>query len=129
MKITLPTIFTLLRIALIPVLMLVLYLPVQWNNEVAVAVFILAGFTDWLDGWLARKTKQTSRFGAFLDPVADKLMVRQDQNHHANDRHRISALCRSVAGPAGVSYRPGVTGDRSNADLVVNVSLSTGSLA
>lgn len=75
MKITLPTIFTLLRIALIPVLMLVLYLPVQWNNEVAVAVFILAGFTDWLDGWLARKTKQTSRFGAFLDPVADKLMV------------------------------------------------------
>ncbi|GAB4118568.1 MAG: CDP-diacylglycerol--glycerol-3-phosphate 3-phosphatidyltransferase [Gammaproteobacteria bacterium] len=75
MKLTAPTILTLLRIALIPVLMLVWYLPVPWRNELAVAVFILAGVTDWLDGWLARKTGQVSRFGAFLDPVADKLMV------------------------------------------------------
>jgi CDP-diacylglycerol--glycerol-3-phosphate 3-phosphatidyltransferase len=75
MKLTAPTILTLLRIALIPVLMLALYLPVPWRNELAVGVFILAGVTDWLDGWLARKTGQVSRFGAFLDPVADKLMV------------------------------------------------------
>lgn len=75
MKLTVPTILTLLRIALIPVLMLVMYLPVTWRNELAVAVFILAGVTDWLDGWLARRTGQVSRFGAFLDPVADKLMV------------------------------------------------------
>jgi len=75
MKLTAPTILTLLRIALIPVLMLVMYLPVSWRNELAVSVFILAGVTDWLDGWLARRTGQVSRFGAFLDPVADKLMV------------------------------------------------------
>ncbi len=75
MKLTAPTVLTLLRIALIPVLMLIMYLPVTWRNELAVAVFILAGVTDWMDGWLARKTGQVSRFGAFLDPVADKLMV------------------------------------------------------
>jgi len=75
MTLTAPTVITLTRIALIPVLMLAFYLPVTWQNELAVGVFILAGITDWLDGWLARRTAQTSRFGAFLDPVADKLMV------------------------------------------------------
>ena len=72
---TLPTLLTLLRIVLIPVLVVVFYLPFGWSNEVAVGVFVLAGITDWLDGWLARRTRQTSNFGAFLDPVADKLMV------------------------------------------------------
>ncbi|GAB4197300.1 MAG: CDP-diacylglycerol--glycerol-3-phosphate 3-phosphatidyltransferase [Wenzhouxiangellaceae bacterium] len=75
MHITLPTRLTLLRIAIIPVLMLCFYLPGQWANEAALALFILAGITDWLDGWLARRTGQQSRFGEFLDPVADKLMV------------------------------------------------------
>jgi CDP-diacylglycerol--glycerol-3-phosphate 3-phosphatidyltransferase len=75
MALTLPTILTLLRIASVPVLMLVMYLPFSWHNEAAVTVFIIAGVTDWLDGWLARSTGQMSRFGAFLDPVADKLMV------------------------------------------------------
>ena len=75
MKITLPTWLTLLRIAIIPVLVLGFYLPIQGANFIALALFILAGVTDWFDGWLARKYNWESRFGAFLDPVADKLMV------------------------------------------------------
>ncbi len=66
---------TLFRIALIPVLILALYMPYTWANELAVLIFIVASATDWLDGWWARRTGQTSSFGAFLDPVADKLMV------------------------------------------------------
>ena len=75
MKITLPTWLTLLRIAIIPVLAVVFYLPFAWSNLAALGLFILAGVTDWLDGWLARRYNSESRFGAFLDPVADKLMV------------------------------------------------------
>jgi len=75
MPLNAPIIMTLIRIALIPVLVLTLYLPFYWANELAVLIFIVAGVTDWLDGWWARRTGQTSSFGAFLDPVADKLMV------------------------------------------------------
>jgi CDP-diacylglycerol--glycerol-3-phosphate 3-phosphatidyltransferase len=72
---TVPNILTLLRIALIPVLVLVFYLPFSWSNVAATAVFGLAAITDWFDGYLARRLKQLSVFGAFLDPVADKLIV------------------------------------------------------
>ena len=72
---TLPTLLTLGRIALVPVLVVFFYLPFSWSNEACVAVFVLAAVTDWLDGWLARRTNQLSSFGAFLDPVADKIMV------------------------------------------------------
>ncbi|WP_028916943.1 CDP-diacylglycerol--glycerol-3-phosphate 3-phosphatidyltransferase [Pseudoxanthomonas sp. J35] len=75
MKLTVPTWLTLLRILLIPVLVAVFYLPYRWTNFAAAAVFILAAVTDWLDGWIARRYHQYSAFGAFLDPVADKLMV------------------------------------------------------
>lgn len=75
MVITIPTWLTLLRIAIIPVLVVVFYLPVAWANAGALILFIAAGITDWLDGWVARRTGQHSSFGAFLDPVADKLMV------------------------------------------------------
>lgn len=75
MKLTVPTILTLLRIVMIPVLVVVFYLPFKWTNFAAAAVFALASFTDWLDGWIARRYHQYSAFGAFLDPVADKLMV------------------------------------------------------
>ena len=75
MRITIPTALTLLRIVLIPVLVLVFYLPYKWTNFAAAAVFAIASITDWLDGWIARRYDQYSAFGAFLDPVADKLMV------------------------------------------------------
>ena len=71
----LPNALTGLRIALIPVLGLMFLLPHPWSNLIATAVFALAGITDWLDGYLARRLGQTSAFGAFLDPVADKLIV------------------------------------------------------
>ncbi|EAR20174.1 CDP-diacylglycerol--glycerol-3-phosphate 3-phosphatidyltransferase [Nitrococcus mobilis] len=71
----LPNLLTWLRIALIPVLGLIFLLPYPWSNATAAAIFAFAGLTDWLDGYLARRWGQTSAFGAFLDPVADKLIV------------------------------------------------------
>ena len=71
----LPNILTLFRIGLIPVFVVAFYLPFNWSNEAACIVFVVAAFTDLLDGFLARKLQQTSKLGAFLDPVADKLMV------------------------------------------------------
>ena len=76
----LPTALTWLRIVLIPVFVSVYYVPDAWLSQVArdwtgMGVFALAAITDWLDGYLARRWGQTSAFGAFLDPVADKLMV------------------------------------------------------
>jgi len=73
--IKLPNLLTLLRIVLIPVFILVYYLPYAWSPWLASGIFGLAAITDWFDGYLARKLEQTSPFGAFLDPVADKLMV------------------------------------------------------
>lgn len=70
-----PTLLTLGRIASIPVLILAFYLQSSWSNYLAAAIFLLAGLTDYLDGYLARRLNQSTRFGAFLDPVADKLMV------------------------------------------------------
>jgi CDP-diacylglycerol---glycerol-3-phosphate 3-phosphatidyltransferase len=70
-----PNLVTMSRIFLIPIFVLVYYMPGPWANIGAAIVFGIAGITDWLDGYLARKLKQSSRFGAFLDPVADKLMV------------------------------------------------------
>lgn len=72
---SIPTLLTWARIGLIPVFILVFYLPVSWANDVSVLLFVLAAITDWLDGYLARRLNQTSAFGAFLDPVADKLIV------------------------------------------------------
>lgn len=71
----LPNILTLSRIVMIPVFVAVFYLPVDWRFSVSAAIFALAGATDWLDGYLARRLNQATPFGAFLDPVADKLMV------------------------------------------------------
>jgi len=71
----LPNILSLLRIALIPVLIGCYFLPYETASIWATIVFVIASLTDWLDGYLARKWNQTSAFGAFLDPVADKLIV------------------------------------------------------
>jgi CDP-diacylglycerol--glycerol-3-phosphate 3-phosphatidyltransferase len=70
-----PNTLTLFRILLIPVFVLIFYLPYSWSFWASAAVFGLAGITDWLDGYMARKLDQSTPFGAFLDPVADKLMV------------------------------------------------------
>jgi len=70
-----PTFLTFIRIGLIPIFVLAYYVPVAWANVATTAIFVLAGITDWFDGYLARRLNQTSAFGAFLDPVADKLMV------------------------------------------------------
>lgn len=75
MQLTLPIILTLGRILLIPILVLFFYLPWRGANEACTVIFALAAITDWLDGYAARRMNQVSRFGAFLDPVADKLMV------------------------------------------------------
>ena len=75
MKLTIPTLLTLFRILLIPVLVIVFYLPYGWANYAATGVFVIGALTDWLDGWIARRYNQFSAFGAFLDPVADKLAV------------------------------------------------------
>ncbi len=70
-----PNILTLLRIVLIPVFVVLFYLPVEWARISCALVFAIAAVTDWFDGYLARRWGQVSPFGAFLDPVADKLMV------------------------------------------------------
>ncbi|MGD2081423.1 MAG: CDP-diacylglycerol--glycerol-3-phosphate 3-phosphatidyltransferase [Chromatiales bacterium] len=72
---SIPNILTLLRILLIPVFLGIFYLPVDWAARACAYVFAAAAITDWLDGYLARRLAQMSPFGAFLDPVADKLMV------------------------------------------------------
>lgn len=80
MHLNIPNTLTLMRIAVIPLFVGVFYLPTSWlsdpqMNLIATVLFVLAAITDWLDGYLARTLGQTSAFGAFLDPVADKLMV------------------------------------------------------
>lgn len=80
MPLNFPIVLTWLRIAMIPLLVALFYVPHDWlptttRDTIAALAFIVAAITDWLDGWLARRWNQTSSFGAFLDPVADKLMV------------------------------------------------------
>jgi CDP-diacylglycerol--glycerol-3-phosphate 3-phosphatidyltransferase len=71
----LPNILTALRIAFIPLIVTFFYLPIENNLYFSAGIFALAAWTDWLDGYLARRLDQSTPFGAFLDPVADKLMV------------------------------------------------------
>ena len=75
MKLNLANILTLLRIAAIPVVVVCFYSPLDYARPIAAVLFGLAAVTDMIDGWVARRFGQTSRFGEFLDPVADKLMV------------------------------------------------------
>ena len=80
MPFNIPILLTWLRVALIPLVVGVFYLPPGWlpvadRNLAATLVFLIAAITDWFDGFLARRWNETSSFGAFLDPVADKLMV------------------------------------------------------
>lgn len=75
MHFNLPNTLTWIRIVVIPLVVVVFFLPFWWARPAAAWLFVVAGVTDYFDGYLARKLNQTSSFGAFLDPVADKLMV------------------------------------------------------
>ena len=75
MKLNLPLLLTLGRVAVIPAVLLLFYVPWPYARQLATVLYAVACITDWFDGWLARRWNQTSRFGAFLDPVADKLLV------------------------------------------------------
>lgn len=72
---SIPNILTLIRIILIPVFVVIFYLPINGAHIIVAAIFAIACITDWWDGYLARRLKQTTKLGAFLDPVADKLIV------------------------------------------------------
>jgi CDP-diacylglycerol--glycerol-3-phosphate 3-phosphatidyltransferase/cardiolipin synthase len=79
-KLTLPTLLTWFRVVLVPVFVIIYYIPdsamsMPMKNFIAALIFVLAAITDYFDGYLARKLKQESNFGAFLDPVADKALV------------------------------------------------------
>lgn len=73
--INIPILLTYIRVGLIPFIVLFYYLPFTWARVAAVVLFILSAVTDWLDGYLARNWEQMTKLGAFLDPVADKLLV------------------------------------------------------
>ena len=75
MRINIPTLLTLFRVVLIPFFVLAFYLPFSWAPFVCAFIFLIAAVTDWFDGYLARRWNQRTRFGAFLDPVADKVLV------------------------------------------------------
>ncbi len=75
MRFNIPTLLTLFRVVLIPFFVLAFYLPVVWAPFACALIFLVAAVTDWFDGYLARRWNQSTRFGAFLDPVADKVMV------------------------------------------------------
>jgi len=72
---TIPNLLTLIRLILVPIFVLVFYLPFKGNHVIAAMIFALASATDWLDGYLARTLQQTSVFGSFFDPVVDKIVV------------------------------------------------------
>ena len=72
---TIPNILTVMRVLLIPVFVTVYFLDWKWAHQAGAFIFWFAAITDWFDGYLARKLEQTTAFGAFLDPVADKLIV------------------------------------------------------
>lgn len=75
MRLNIPTILTLFRVVLIPFFAVAFYLPINNAAFICALIFVIAAVTDWFDGFLARRLKQTTRFGAFLDPVADKVLV------------------------------------------------------
>ena len=75
MKLNIPTYLTIFRVVLIPLFIISFYLPISYSAEITTFIFFIACVTDWFDGYLARKWNQTTRLGAFLDPVADKVLV------------------------------------------------------
>ncbi|URJ28348.1 CDP-diacylglycerol--glycerol-3-phosphate 3-phosphatidyltransferase [Candidatus Blochmannia vicinus (nom. nud.)] len=73
--INIPTYLTLFRVVMAPLFTMLFYLPMSWASTVCTVIFFVAAITDWFDGFLARRWNQTTNFGKFLDPVADKVMI------------------------------------------------------
>lgn len=71
----LPNILTLFRLALLPFIIILMFIPASWAASAALAFYIVGAVTDWLDGYLARKNNQITEFGTFLDPISDKIFV------------------------------------------------------
>ena len=99
--INVPNLLTLFRVGLIPVLVIIFYLPdstlsLTEKNILGTFIFSVAAITDWLDGYLARKLKQTSKFGAFLDPVADKLIVDAKLKHEEIGSDATAKYCSDL---------------------------------
>lgn len=88
MPLTIPNVLTLLRLGVIPIVLGLFYVEWPGGREAAAILFAVAAITDWFDGWLARQLGQTSKFGAFLDPVADKLLVAVSLVMLLHDAHR-----------------------------------------
>ena len=93
----LPNLLTLFRIALIPVLVVIYFLPIPYREVILTSVFVLAALTDWLDGYLARRMNALTRLGAFLDPVADKLIVSSALVLLASDPRVLSQVLHPAA--------------------------------
>lgn len=70
-----PTVLTILRVIMVPCFTVLFYLPVHWAPMICTLIFFIASLTDWFDGFLARRWQQTTMFGRFLDPIADKIMI------------------------------------------------------
>ncbi len=96
MPLNTPNILTLIRLLIIPVLVVVYFMPSRNANEIVTFLFLFAAFTDWLDGYLARRLNQGSPFGAFLDPVADKLIVATALILLASDREVLDAVYSKI---------------------------------
>lgn len=101
MHINFPLALTLGRVAAIPVVLLLFYVEVPHARQWACVLFAVASITDWLDGFLARRWNQTSKFGAFLDPVADKLLVAVSlvmllRDDVQNEAHRGMAILTAI---------------------------------
>ncbi len=75
MQLTVPNALTLFRIVMVPIMVIAFYMPSRFANLIAAVLFTIGALTDWLDGYIARRWQQYSAFGAFLDPVADKITV------------------------------------------------------
>lgn len=99
----LPTIITFIRIGAIPVVALVYYIPLSWTHHAAAIIFAMAALSDFIDGYLARSMGLVTRFGAFLDPVADKLIVAvalvivvDQHNYYFVALSAIIIICREI---------------------------------
>ena len=131
MKLNLANLLTLLRIAAIPVVVICFYSPIEYARPIAAILFGLAAVTDMIDGWVARRFGQMSRFGEFLDPVADKLMVAivlvmlvQAQSHWYEDVIAMIIIGREITISALREWMATI-GERANVKVDITGKIKT----